>query len=152
MTVTVAVADVDRSPPTTPQPGARVAHAAANPSAMASSTPTGVCGGTANATSNAVGRAPIAATSDRFVAAAFQPTSVGEDHAHRKSGPCTIMSVVTTKRPSGAVTTAQSSPGPSRADAADGSRRVIRASTPSSPTLPTVSSLSCTLRPYRPLG
>ena len=58
-----------------------------------------------------VGRAPIAATSVRFVAAAFQPRSNGVDHASRKSGPCTIRSLVTTNRPSAAATTAASSPG-----------------------------------------
>ena len=48
------------------------------------------------ATTSAVGRAPIAATSARFVAAAFQPRSCGVDQASRKSGPWIIMSVVTT--------------------------------------------------------
>ena len=47
-------------------------------------------GGAARATTRAVGRAPIAAMSDRFVAAAFQPRSCGVDHARRKSGPCTM--------------------------------------------------------------
>ena len=67
---------------------------------MPSSTDTGVVGGAAMATTSAVGRAPIAATSVRLVAAAFQPSSNGVDHASRKSGPCTMRSVVTTKRPS----------------------------------------------------
>ncbi|AMM21286.1 hypothetical protein AX769_15545 [Frondihabitans sp. PAMC 28766] len=139
VTAIVKVAEADRSPPTTPHPGAISAHPSRRPSAIASSTDTGVSGGTARAITSAVGRAPIAATSDRFEAAAFQPMSCGVDHASRKSGPCTMRSVVTTNRPSGAATTAASSPGPSRVLWPFGSRGRIRASVASSPMLATVS-------------
>jgi hypothetical protein len=95
--------------------------------------------GAAMATTSADGTAPIAATSARLDAAAFHPKSCGLDHAILKSGPWIIMSVVTTKRPSGAAITAASSPGPSSAAAAGGSRGKIRASTAVSPSVPRVS-------------
>ena len=96
VTAMTRVADTLRSPPTTPHPGASSAHASRSPSARPSSRDTGVSGGAATATTSAVARAPIAAMSDRFVAAAFQPRSCGVDQASRKSGPCTMVSVVTT--------------------------------------------------------
>ena len=108
--------------------------------------------GAAIATTSAVGTAPIAATSARLDAAAFQPRSCGVDQASRKSGPWIIMSVVTTKRPSGAATTAASSPGPSRADAAAGSRGKIRARTADSPVAPSVSELSELPKPPGPVS
>jgi hypothetical protein len=100
---------------------------------------TGESAGAAIATTSEVGTAPIAATSERLVAAAFQPRSCGLDQARRKSGPSIIMSVVTTKRPSGARTTAPSSPGPRRAARASGRRGRMRARAASSPTEPSVS-------------
>ena len=103
---------------------------------MPSSSETGEVAGAAIATTIAVGTAPIAATSDRFDAAAFQPNSSGVDQAIRKSGPWIIMSVVTTNRPSAAATTAASSPGPRRASVAIGNRGKIRCNTAVSPSAP----------------
>ena len=57
-------------------------------------------------------RAPIAATSARFRAATLWPMSRGPDHSLRKCRPSISMSVVATTRPSGARTTAASSPMP----------------------------------------
>ena len=106
---------------------------------MPSSRVIGELDGAAMATTSADGTAPIAATSARLDAAAFQPRSCGVDHAIRKSGPWIIMSVVTTKRPSGAAITAASSPGPSSAAAACGNRGKMRPNTAASPSAPRVS-------------
>ena len=83
--------------------------------------------GAAMETTIPVGRAPIAATSERLVAAALIPNWCGVDHSKRKSGPCTIMSVVMTKRPSGALITALSSPGPTIVKSEWGKRGKMRA-------------------------
>ena len=141
VTAMVRTDDTERSPPTTPQPGDSAAQASRKPSAIPSRSDTGEFSGAAIATTNAVGTAPIAATSARLDAAAFQPRSTGVDQASRKSGPWIIMSVVTTNLPSGAATTAASSPAPrSWADAA-GSRGNIRSRAAASPIPPSVSSV-----------
>ena len=87
VTAIVNVSDTERSPPTTPHPGASCSQAPRKPSAMPSRKLTAVSAGAAIATTSAVGTAPIAATSERFVAAAFQPRSWAADHASLKSGP-----------------------------------------------------------------
>ena len=127
VTAIVRVSETVRSPPSTAQPGASASHAARRPSASPSTNERRVSSGIASATNSAVGRAPIAAMSARLTAADFQPRSNALDHARRKSGPCTRVSVVATTRPSGAAITAASSPGPderrrrpqSRADRAE---------------------------------
>ena len=55
-----------------------------------------------SATRRAVGAAPIAATSERFWATTFRPTSWAVDHSSRQSRPRTIVSVVATTEPDGA--------------------------------------------------
>ena len=148
VTAIVSVSDTVRSPPSTAQPGARVSHAARRPSARPSTNDTGVVPGMARATSSAVGRAPIAATSARLTAAAFQPRSNALDQARRKSGPCTSVSVVATTRPSGAARTAASSPGPTAA--LDGAKRArMRRRTAPSESSPTEGSWSGSRIPPR---
>ncbi len=72
-----------------------------------------MAGGQDSAASSAVGTAPIAATSARFAATTLRPTCCGVDQSGRQCTPSTALSVQTTTRPSGAATTAASSPGPS---------------------------------------
>ena len=86
-------------------------------------------------TSRAVGTAPIAAMSARFAAAARRPICSGVDQSSRKCTVSTRTSVVATIRPSGAATTAASSPGPTRVDAGCTRPAVTRAIRPNSPRL-----------------
>src|SRR6185312_5429904 len=81
VTAIVRVGETERSPPTMPQPGASSSQASRKPSAIPSSNDTGESAGAAIATTRAVGTAPIAATSERLEAAAFQPRSCGVDQA-----------------------------------------------------------------------
>ena len=98
------------SPPATPAPAA--AASLAIPSASSRTHPTSRSPGPAKLTRSAVGFAPIAAMSARFLAAAFRPMSPAGDHSRRKCLPSISMSVVATTRPSAAVRTAASSPIP----------------------------------------
>src|SRR5690606_37252148 len=82
--------------------------------------------GTTREVTSAVGRAPIAATSARFCAAARRPTSYPVDQRVRKCRSSTSTSVDTTKRPSGAASTAASSPGPSSVAPPRGSSGTMR--------------------------
>ena len=75
-------------------------------------------------TSSAVATPPIAAMSARLAAAARCPMSVAEAQSQRKCRPSTSTSVLATTRPSGAATTAASSPGPSSVVGAVPSRAV----------------------------
>ncbi len=125
------------SPPTTP---ARVRPtSAASPSNSSVTVVTGVCPGHARPTTTEVGVAPMAATSARFTAAAFRPTWAGVDQSRRKCTPSTSVSVVSTTRPSGAATTAASSPGPSTVPDGWGRPVVIAWIRPNSPAPATVS-------------
>ena len=76
VTAIVSVSETVRSPPSTAHPGReRVARGAQAVGEPARRTTARVSSGIASATSSAVGRAPIAAMSARFTAAAFQPRS-----------------------------------------------------------------------------
>ena len=110
VTAIVSVAETVRSPPTTAQPGAsrRTRRGGRRRAARARR---GSRGRPAPRAARSAAR-PSPRRRTRFTAADFQPRSCGDDHASRKSGPCTSMSVVTTDRPSGAAMTAASSPGP----------------------------------------
>ena len=110
VTDTTSAGAAVRSPPTSPTP--TVPASAHSPSASPDTTSNGVSGGQASPTSNAVGTAPMAAMSARLAAAAFRPTCSGVDQSSRKCTPSTSTSVLATTRPSGAATTAASSPGP----------------------------------------
>ena len=131
MTATVSVGEAVTSPPTTWAPtwDASATIPSVNPSSQATSS----SGGAHSATSKAVGVAPIATMSARLAAAARCPTSTGLDQSGRKCRPATKASVQATTRPSGAATTAASSPGPSSTDGPVVNRAVIRAINPNSP-------------------
>src|SRR5690606_25113589 len=124
------------SPPTMPAP-ARAASADM-PSETAVATAASVSAGQANPTTSDVGLAPIAATSARFTAAALCPTCSGLDQSSRKCTPCTSTSVVITTRPSGASTTAASSPGPTTVPFGTCCLPVTSRINPNSPTSATV--------------
>ena len=134
VTVTEISRPPERSPPTTPQPEAPSAEMAwLRPSARPSAQATGVAPGRVRLTTMPVATAPIALMSLKFCAAAFQPTSKPPElqplfQSSRKSWSWTNVSVEMTTRPSGAVSTAASSPGPISADAEARSRGKIRAS------------------------
>jgi len=122
------------SPPTRLAP-ARAASAprAAEQSAAQS---TGRVGGAPRATTRAVGTAPIAATSARLAAAALWPTSMAVLQSRRKCWPSTSMSTVMTTRPSGAATSAVSSPGPRMTPGPSGRSATMRSMRANSPTSP----------------
>src|SRR2546421_436423 len=122
---------LDMSPPTIPAPAS--AASSASPSASSSAQATFRSAGAQRPTSRAVGTAPMAATSARLAAAARCPTSAAADQSRRKCRPSTSTSVVATTRPSGAATTAASSPGPSSAAFAPASRATTRRINPNSP-------------------
>ena len=131
VTATTTTGPPDRSPPDDADPerralGGQPARQPLDPRHRQ------VRAGSTSATTRLVGRAPIAATSARFCTAARRPTSSPEDHARRKCRSSTSTSVVTTNRPSGAATTAASSPGATSVSAPTGRSGKMRASSASS--------------------
>jgi hypothetical protein len=125
------------SPPTRLTPSG--SPSSASPRARSSAQAVGRSGGAASPTTIEVGRAPIAAMSARFCAAALRPTSYPSDQSRRKCRPSTIRSVVTTIRPSGTATTAASSPGPTRTSSPCFRPAVTSSMRPNSPVLASVS-------------
>jgi hypothetical protein len=144
VTAMVSVGLPDVSPPTTTAPVR--AASSASPSASSSAQATGRLGGAHRATTSAVGTPPIAAMSARLAAAARCPTSRALDQSRRKCRPSTSTSVLIATRPSGASTSAASSPGPMSTPGAGGaaaaSRAVTRAINPNSPMVATVTQAS----------
>jgi DNA-binding Lrp family transcriptional regulator len=120
------------SPPITLAPAR--AHSAASPSASSRAQLTGSSPGAASATSRADGSAPMAARSARLLAAALYPTSAAPDQSRRKCLPSSRKSVVATTRPSGAASTAASSPIPTSVPGRRGSHADNALIRPNSPT------------------
>ena len=85
-----------------------------------------------------MGTAPMAAMSARFCAAALPPISRADDQSRRKWRFSTSRSVLATTRPSGAWSTAASSPMPTSVPGADGKRAASAAMSPNSPRSETV--------------
>src|SRR5690625_1705517 len=108
VTATTSRSPALRSPPSTPTPSGP--HASASPRARSSTQVTGVVAGSTRPTTMLVGTAPMATMSAGFCAAARAPTSRAVPQPCRKWWPSTRTSVDTTNRPSGAATTAASSP------------------------------------------
>ena len=99
--------------------------------------PEGAAGPTSETTS-AVPVAPIDAMSARVAAAQRRPMSSAAAHSPLKWTPSTRTSVLITTRPSGAATTAASSPAPSRIPGPDGCWVRICSIRPNSPSSATV--------------
>ncbi len=138
----VMVSPRTTSPPTTVAPATW--HSSRSPSISSVAQVVGRSAGATRPSRIAVGTAPIAATSARFCAAALRPTSYAVDQSRRKCRFSISTSVVATTRPSGAFTTAASSPGPRSTASVSGTRAVSSLMSPNSPSSPTV---PCICRP-----
>ena len=92
----------------------------------------------ASPTNRALGRAPIATMSAKFLAAALRPMSLAVDQSRRKCRFSSSRSVLATTLPSAQAITAASSPGPTTVVtgcARPVVRRRIRPNSPSSATV-----------------
>ena len=136
VTASMITGAAEMSPPATAAPTRE--HSWASPAASSSAQAAGRSPGVASPTSRAVGTAPMAAMSARFWAAALPPISRADDQSRRKCQPSTRTSVLATTRPSGAASTAPSSPMPTSTPGVAGSRAASAAMRPNSPRSATV--------------
>ncbi len=132
--------DSTTSPPTRCAPTS--AASSRIPAAQLTAHAAGRSPGAPKPTTRLVATPPIAAMSASDAAADFRPMSIGVDQSRRKWRPSMSTSQVTATRPSGAATTAVSSPGPTITGPASDSPAVMRSMSSNSPTSCSVPPLS----------